>query len=190
MSDRERRRRSRSRSPRDSHKYGSERSRVADRYGDQQRDSDRHRESYRRRDRDQRKYRSRSRSIERARDRSRERERDTDRRTRKHHRGRSQSRSPKRRRSSVSSSSSRRRSRDREDRGDDKYSDHPQSSNDGDEEIDAMQSLMGFSNFKTTKGKHVHGNSGTTIAKVQRPKHYRQYMNRRGGFNRPLDPIH
>jgi len=43
--------------------------------------------------------------------------------------------------------------------------------------------------FETTKGKHVDGNyKGMT--KVKSVRQYRQYMNRRGGFNRPLDAEH
>jgi U4/U6.U5 tri-snRNP-associated protein 3 len=51
-----------------------------------------------------------------------------------------------------------------------------------------MAHMMGFSSFDTTKNKHVDGNAqGET--KLNRPRKYRQYMNRRGGFNRPLDYI-
>ncbi|PVU93598.1 hypothetical protein BB561_003162 [Smittium simulii] len=55
------------------------------------------------------------------------------------------------------------------------------------EEFD-MTNLMGFSGFSTTKGKGVFGNhpGSTNIVKERK---YRQYMNRRGGFNRPLDKI-
>ena len=54
-----------------------------------------------------------------------------------------------------------------------------------------MMKLMGFGSFDTTKGQHVHGNEEPlhgTVQKVLKRK-YRQYMNRKGGFNRPLDPI-
>jgi len=53
------------------------------------------------------------------------------------------------------------------------------------EEIDMMK-LMGFSGFDTTKNKHVPGTDASAVNIVQKRK-YRQYMNRRGGFNRPLD---
>lgn len=51
----------------------------------------------------------------------------------------------------------------------------------------AMQTLMGFTTFDTSKGKD---HSGTDLSGVKAiPKRtYRQYMNRRGGFNRPLSP--
>lgn len=53
------------------------------------------------------------------------------------------------------------------------------------EEIDMMK-MMGFAGFDTTKGKQVNGNDVGGVHHVVRRK-YRQYMNRRGGFNRPLD---
>jgi len=49
-----------------------------------------------------------------------------------------------------------------------------------------MQQIMGFSQFDSTNGKEVKGNKTYAInRKVERK--YRQYMNRKGGFNRPLD---
>lgn len=51
-----------------------------------------------------------------------------------------------------------------------------------------MMRTMGFCNFGTTKGKHVIGNS-VYVANIAKQRKYRQYMNRRGGFNRPLDPV-
>lgn len=50
----------------------------------------------------------------------------------------------------------------------------------------SMMRMMGFSDFSSTKGKHVPGNDIYAANIVQKRK-YRQYMNRRGGFNRPLD---
>ncbi len=44
-------------------------------------------------------------------------------------------------------------------------------------------------NFDTTKGKQVEGND-ISGAKVKSQREYRQYMNRRGGFNRELDKEH
>ena len=46
---------------------------------------------------------------------------------------------------------------------------------------------MGFPvSFSTTQGQQVKGNhEGAVRIKTQRK--YRQYMNRRGGFNRPLE---
>ena len=67
---------------------------------------------------------------------------------------------------------------------------------DDDEEDDEqrqMMALLGFAgSFNTTKGKAVIDNQ-TSAAKgtVQKNKgrKYRQYMNRKGGFNRPLDKM-
>lgn len=50
-----------------------------------------------------------------------------------------------------------------------------------------MISLMGFSGFGTTKGKHVAATKGGA-AKKDKKTEYRQYMNRSKGFNRPLSP--
>jgi len=56
------------------------------------------------------------------------------------------------------------------------------------DEDDAMAAMMGLNGFGSTKGKQVTGNQdgGVNIKKVRT---WRQYMNRRGGFNRPLDKI-
>jgi U4/U6.U5 tri-snRNP-associated protein 3 len=51
----------------------------------------------------------------------------------------------------------------------------------------AMQAMMGFGNFDTTKGKKVKGNNVGAVRK-EKTTEYRQYMNRVGGFNRPLSP--
>ncbi|KAG6329729.1 hypothetical protein ID866_9357 [Astraeus odoratus] len=51
-----------------------------------------------------------------------------------------------------------------------------------------MMAVMGLSGFGSTKGKHVEGNQEGT-ANVKKMRTWRQYMNRRGGFNRPLDKI-
>jgi U4/U6.U5 tri-snRNP-associated protein 3 len=61
------------------------------------------------------------------------------------------------------------------------------------EEEEQMQMLLGFSNgFTSTKGKAVEDNQ-TSAAKGAAAKNkarkYRQYMNRKGGFNRPLDKM-
>jgi len=54
------------------------------------------------------------------------------------------------------------------------------------EEDRQMKELLGFGSFHSTKGKKVAGNNvGAVNVPVKRK--YRQYMNRRGGFNRPLD---
>ena len=55
------------------------------------------------------------------------------------------------------------------------------------EEIEMMK-IMGISGFSTTKNKKVAGNDhGEVHVSVKR--RYRQYMNRKGGFNRPLDAV-
>jgi len=55
------------------------------------------------------------------------------------------------------------------------------------EEIDMMK-IMGFSGFDTTKNKKVENNDVGAVHTLSKRK-YRQYMNRKGGFNRPLDAI-
>lgn len=52
----------------------------------------------------------------------------------------------------------------------------------------AMMAMMGFGGFGTTHGKEVRGNQ-EGAADVHKQRTWRQYMNRRGGFNRPLDKI-
>lgn len=58
-----------------------------------------------------------------------------------------------------------------------------------DEDEAAMQAMLGFGGFGTTKGKKVAGNNAGAINKEKKTE-YRQYMNRPGGFNRPLSPSH
>jgi len=53
--------------------------------------------------------------------------------------------------------------------------------------LDAMQAMLGFGGFGTTKGKKVRGNNVGAVRKEKKTE-YRQYMNRVGGFNRPLSP--
>lgn len=50
-----------------------------------------------------------------------------------------------------------------------------------------LKSIMGFDSFQTTKNKHVIGIDCYAINLSQRIE-YRQYMNRKGGFNRALSP--
>ncbi|KAF0381432.1 DUF1777-domain-containing protein [Gigaspora margarita] len=52
----------------------------------------------------------------------------------------------------------------------------------------ALMVIMGMSGFGTTKGKKVLGNEASAVS-IKKQRQYRQYMNRRGGFNRPLDKI-
>lgn len=56
------------------------------------------------------------------------------------------------------------------------------------EEIEMMK-IMGFGNFDTTKGKKTNGAVNAHAINVSQKRKYRQYMNRKGGFNRPLDFI-
>ena len=56
------------------------------------------------------------------------------------------------------------------------------------EEIEMMK-VMGFGSFDSSKGKKVKGNNVGDVHVVLKRK-YRQYMNRKGGFNRPLDFVH
>lgn len=56
------------------------------------------------------------------------------------------------------------------------------------EEQELMKRTMGFTNFDTTKGKMVPGNHVGSVHVVKK-RRYRQYMNRKGGFNRPLDKV-
>ena len=50
-----------------------------------------------------------------------------------------------------------------------------------------IAALMGFGGFGSTKGDKVKGNDAGAVAKAPKKLEYRQYMNRPGGFNRPLD---
>lgn len=52
----------------------------------------------------------------------------------------------------------------------------------------AMMAMMGVTGFGTTKGKQVEGNQEGSV-NIKKTRTWRQYMNRRGGFNRPLDKI-
>lgn len=56
-----------------------------------------------------------------------------------------------------------------------------------DDGMAAMQAMMGFGGFGTTKNTKVVGNNAGGVRKEKKTE-YRQYMNRVGGFNRPLSP--
>jgi U4/U6.U5 tri-snRNP-associated protein 3 len=60
------------------------------------------------------------------------------------------------------------------------------------DEEEQMRRLLGFSGFASTKGSEVEDNQ-TSAAKGAATKNkarkYRQYMNRKGGFSRPLDKM-
>ncbi|KAH8914815.1 DUF1777-domain-containing protein [Atractiella rhizophila] len=51
------------------------------------------------------------------------------------------------------------------------------------DDTEAMARMMGFGGFTTTHGKQVDGNEVGT-ANVKKQRTWRQYMNRKGGFNR------
>lgn len=55
-------------------------------------------------------------------------------------------------------------------------------------EEEMMAEMMGFSNFDTTQNKG-HEDNDVGESRTIKQRKYRQYMNRRGGFNRPLDSM-
>eukprot|EP00920_Eleutheroschizon_duboscqi_P004097 GHVT01009513.1.p1 GENE.GHVT01009513.1~~GHVT01009513.1.p1 ORF type:complete len:215 (-),score=37.00 GHVT01009513.1:774-1418(-) len=55
-------------------------------------------------------------------------------------------------------------------------------------EGEMLTRMMGFGNFDTSKGK-PHAAAECSGVNVKTKRKYRQYMNRKGGFNRPLSPI-
>ncbi|KAK3696006.1 hypothetical protein LTR37_018224 [Vermiconidia calcicola] len=58
-----------------------------------------------------------------------------------------------------------------------------------DEDSEAeMQRLLGFKGFRSTKNTKVPGNDKNYAVSKAKKSEYRQYMNRVGGFNRPLSP--
>ena len=62
----------------------------------------------------------------------------------------------------------------------------------GGDQLEVMRRVMGFSGFDTTKGKAVADNAtGASAGGAARHKKriYRQYMNRRGGFNRSMQKL-
>uniref|UniRef100_A0A3P8RT70 U4/U6.U5 small nuclear ribonucleoprotein 27 kDa protein n=1 Tax=Amphiprion percula TaxID=161767 RepID=A0A3P8RT70_AMPPE len=141
--------------------------------------------------------RRRSRSASRERERRR-RERDRS-RSRDRERRRSRSRSPHRRRSRRHRSSSPSPVRQKDRREDDRKEakEKPgkpiqisaEDMKDKTEEEIEMMKLMGFGSFDTTKGKKTDGSVNAYAVNVTMKRKYRQYMNRKGGFNRPLDFI-
>ncbi|KAL1960025.1 hypothetical protein VTO42DRAFT_197 [Malbranchea cinnamomea] len=61
---------------------------------------------------------------------------------------------------------------------------------DSEEEADLeqqMRKMMGFTSFRSTQNTKVPGNNIYGVRKEKKTE-YRQYMNRVGGFNRPLSP--
>ncbi|KOS12736.1 hypothetical protein Malapachy_1368 [Malassezia pachydermatis] len=55
-------------------------------------------------------------------------------------------------------------------------------------DADQIAAMMGFENFGSSKGKQVEDNA-EGYASIRKEHSWRQYMNRKGGFNRPLDKI-
>ncbi|KAM0883339.1 hypothetical protein ACQ4PT_031747 [Festuca glaucescens] len=182
--------------------HDRERDREVDLHRDRDRDLevDRHRD----RDREVDRHRDRDRGRDKERDRDRERERDRSHRsTRKRSRTRSPSADRSRRRRTRSPDASRhKRRRDASpvtDQKDDKKPDPPAASKvveegamAGDGDMDAeeleMMKMMGIPvGFDSTKGKYVPGADVSGVRAVTK-RQPRQYMNRRGGFNRPLPP--
>ncbi|XP_030319963.1 U4/U6.U5 small nuclear ribonucleoprotein 27 kDa protein isoform X2 [Calypte anna] len=144
--------------------------------------------------RERRRSRSTSRDRERRRrERSRSRERRRS-RSRSPHRRRSRSPPPRRHRSGSSSPPrpKERREEEKKDPKDAKGKERQITEEDlqgkTEEEIEMMK-LMGFASFDTTKGKKVEGAANAYAINVSQKRKYRQYMNRKGGFNRPLDFI-
>ncbi|THV70027.1 hypothetical protein D6D06_01836 [Aureobasidium pullulans] len=56
------------------------------------------------------------------------------------------------------------------------------------DEETAMKRVMGFVGFRSTKNTKVPGNDKLYGVRKDKKTEYRQYMNRVGGFNRPLSP--
>jgi U4/U6.U5 tri-snRNP-associated protein 3 len=57
-----------------------------------------------------------------------------------------------------------------------------------DDETWDMVQTMGFGGFKSTKNTKVPGNDRNYGVRRDKQLQARQYMNRQGGFNRPLSP--
>jgi len=57
-----------------------------------------------------------------------------------------------------------------------------------DDDTAMLQKIMGFSGFRSTKETKVPGNERNYGVRKDKVMHARQYMNRVGGFNRPLSP--
>lgn len=66
--------------------------------------------------------------------------------------------------------------------------DERQKPEDMDDETWEMMKTMGFGGFKSTKNTKVPGNDKNYGVRKDKQLQARQYMNRQGGFNRPLSP--
>ena len=63
---------------------------------------------------------------------------------------------------------------------------------DGMDEEEQMKRLLGFDGFGSTKGQAVednHSSAARGVAAKNKARKYRQYMNRKNGFNRPLEKM-
>jgi U4/U6.U5 tri-snRNP-associated protein 3 len=63
---------------------------------------------------------------------------------------------------------------------------------DGLDEDEQLRKLMGIEGFGSTKGQKVEDNHSTSargVAAKNKARKYRQYMNRKNGFNRPLEKM-
>ena len=72
-----------------------------------------------------------------------------------------------------------------------KPQEEPENLSDLDEE-EQMQRLLGFGSFGSTKNTKVddnHKSSARGASAKHQGRKYRQYMNRKNGFNRPLDKM-
>mmetsp|Transcript_39812 Transcript_39812/g.98084 ORF Transcript_39812/g.98084 Transcript_39812/m.98084 type:complete len:280 (-) Transcript_39812:127-966(-) len=137
-------------------------------------DRDRRRDS-RPRDRDRDRDRDRERSRSRGAGREEEEEKEVRERDRERDRDRDRDRNRDRERD---------RERRRRDDSEEEKDDEPQI-DPADEEA-AMIRMLGFNSFDSSKEKD-HSDAAVEGIKKQTKRKYRQYMNRRGGFNRPLD---
>ncbi|KAM6944229.1 U4/U6.U5 small nuclear ribonucleoprotein 27 kDa protein isoform 1-T1 [Lycodopsis pacificus] len=141
---------------------------------------------------ERRRSRSASRERERKRrerERSRSRDRDRERRrsrSRSPHRRRSSRSPPRRHRSSSSPSEERKDSKEKTAKPITISAEDMEGKTE--EEIEMMK-LMGFGSFETSKGRKTDGSVNAFAINVSMKRKYRQYMNRKGGFNRPLDFI-
>jgi hypothetical protein len=60
------------------------------------------------------------------------------------------------------------------------------------DEEEQMRKLLGFEGFGSTKGESVEDNQSSAargVAGKNKARKYRQYMNRKSGFNRPLEKM-
>ncbi|XP_060927456.1 U4/U6.U5 small nuclear ribonucleoprotein 27 kDa protein isoform X1 [Limanda limanda] len=133
-----------------------------------------------------RERRRRERERSRSRDRDRERRRS---RSRSPHRSRRSSRSPSRRHHSASLSPGSQKDKDAKEKAGKPIQISEEDMEGKTEEEIEMMKQMGFGSFDTTKGKKTDGSVNAYAINVSMKRKYRQYMNRKGGFNRPLDFI-